>query len=450
MKAKALGLSVLGLFLVTAGCGSTPAPERLKSLSSAIQNGTVDSTNKYPYVVGIEIQGQMGGGRCTGAIIAPNLVLTARHCVVNNVKEQVDCKTDTFPAPLSARSFSVTTNPQMGGRASYRSVTKVFVPQQTAFCGNDIALFILSSNIPATEATPITPAIAPLSDSKAYPAQLYVDQVGYGITSPNANDSGTRRYKEAVNVLCIPGNPAFGCDDAVTQGALSANDLLAGDGTCSGDSGSSALDSRSIIKGAPMTLGVLSRGGVSDDGKTCVGSIYTRTDVWSALIISAANEAAQAGGYNPPAWTTQSNPGTPTPDAGPGTNPSGNPATPGSGSKPLGDGCNADTDCATNNCAAPTAGIGFTCTQECGSGCPDGYGCVSGFCFAGAGGSGPGGTGSDPQANGAQPGAGDPVQTTTKTGCSVSRVADPGKPIPWKSAFFGLAALALLRRKRQG
>src|SRR5450631_3208890 len=83
-------------FLALVACaGSSNAPtERTSNTSSPVQGGKGDSGD--PYAVGV-----CGGGPnacdliCSGALIAPNLVMTARHCV-NDAPQQIDCKSAQF------------------------------------------------------------------------------------------------------------------------------------------------------------------------------------------------------------------------------------------------------------------------------------------------------------------------------------------------------------------
>lgn len=51
----------------------------------------------------------------------------------------------------------------------------------------------------------------------------------------------------------------------------------------------------------------------------------------------------------------------------------------------LGEACTKDAACKSAVCAAPSADVGFTCSQACdaSSPCPQGYGCAGGFCFKG-------------------------------------------------------------------
>src|SRR5262245_10693512 len=65
-----------------ANCASTedPAP-RTSRTSAAVKGGSPDSTSTAVVAVVLSRPTNAGVGFCTGTLIAPNLVLTARHCV---------------------------------------------------------------------------------------------------------------------------------------------------------------------------------------------------------------------------------------------------------------------------------------------------------------------------------------------------------------------------------
>ena len=78
-----------------------------------IRGGTVDST--HTSVVGILID--FGGGDqsiCSGTLIAPNLVLTAQHCVAGLTSQFVVCGDTPFGAQYPASTFHVTTQTAFG------------------------------------------------------------------------------------------------------------------------------------------------------------------------------------------------------------------------------------------------------------------------------------------------------------------------------------------------
>src|SRR6187551_2390321 len=61
--------------------------------TAPIVGGANDSTDKQVFAISIN-----ESALCSGSLIAPNLVLTARHCVapISGGDETVSCATDTF------------------------------------------------------------------------------------------------------------------------------------------------------------------------------------------------------------------------------------------------------------------------------------------------------------------------------------------------------------------
>ena len=89
--------TVLPAMVALIACGSTESPvepERVDQRFDPIVGGTLDTSTANDSVVMIFRQiSQSSYSLCTGALIAPNLVLTARHCV-SNTTETVDCQND--------------------------------------------------------------------------------------------------------------------------------------------------------------------------------------------------------------------------------------------------------------------------------------------------------------------------------------------------------------------
>lgn len=398
----------------------TPNAERTATANAPIQGGTSDGTT-HPFAVGFCIDpsgspdpsdcNSLQVDICSGALIAPNLVVTARHCV-QNTDEQINCATSSFSGQRG-NAFYITTDPDFTTATHWHTVSNINVPNPTPVCGNDIALLTLADNVPAAEATPITPVVQyPMTTHPMY--SLSVTAIGYGATQAGTNPpgAGTRRIKENILLECTDGDPvlAKSCQGVFDSGAIDPKEFITGDGTCQGDSGSSAYDQNSFVKGQFNSFGVLSRGGES--GTTCTEAIYTRLDSWRDLIVQVATAAAATGGYPVPDWTK---PAPPLDDAG-------NPTQPTKGQ--LGDSCSANGDCASNNCSQSV------CTQACDSSnaCPDGFACNNGFCFA------------SQNANGGS------TTTTTTTSCGCKLAGGPNNPVPWKTLGIALGAMMLGRR----
>jgi V8-like Glu-specific endopeptidase len=448
MKARVMGtsaaLAMIGV-VCASGCSGEPAErtERIDRSNQAIQGGTDDVL--HTYAVGV-----CGGSPnncnlfCSGTLIAPNLVVTARHCVSQVPSGAVDCASTNFGAQQPASRFYVTTGASMmsSATATWFQVASIVTPTPTALCGNDLALLVLRANVPASQATPATPNV--IYDLRDH-VHLSTTQtaIGYGIDAPGTQTEGTRRIRQNIPITCIP-HDSSGVDcysDPQAIDFIKEAEYAAGDGTCEGDSGSGPYEQLSFNSGKPIVLGALSRGGVSLDGTTCQGAIYTRLDSWRQLIIDTGKKAALAGGYTPPAWTNAPPPPPPS-DGGTTAPPKDSGATPASDASTgaLGAACVSNDDCDAKDCSS-IDGTAFVCTEACGSGarCPDGFACKSGFCFAGA-------------APMTPPNA---ATTTTTSGCSVARASaddrsDPSKPVPWVGCMaIAIVTVLRLRRRRE-
>ncbi len=273
--------AIILLAAVASGCMSndwTPE-EPVVVHRQEIQGGTTDST--HTSVVGIVINTGQGQAICSGTLIAPNLVLTAQHCVAQLSSPFVVCGQSPFGAQYPPSAFGVTTETTMPqSSAGYTGVSSVHVPPGGSdACGFDIALLQLSTSITTTE--PIVPRIdIPVTEGETYTA------IGYGHIG-NGSGAGTRRQLANREVLCATG-------DCPRNQGIEAAEFAGTDGTCQGDSGGAPLDAEGRV------LGALSRG---PDG--CLGSVYSSVSTWATWLRNIGELAASEGGYTAPTWVTQ-------------------------------------------------------------------------------------------------------------------------------------------------
>lgn len=414
------------LFVLVA-CASEDAltipdgPITFDSTQQAIQGG--QTTSDYPFVLGMIAAVSGAYGVCTATLIAPNLALTARHCVSDVSSENIDCRRTRFTKDSPAGNLAVTAKSQLSqNERDYYGVRKVILPSDKDMCGHDIALMILDENIPSSIATPIEPAIHE-SIEIGDRGVTAITAIGYG-TTDGRNNSGVRRIRENIPLLCAYGHPTGRLDcDKVPQDLstlMTDSDFIVDQGVCQGDSGSSAFEQSAFDDGVYRSIGVLSRG----PGGGCEMGVYTRLDAQKDLIIDAAKQAAELGGYPVPAWVKAP------------LDPNDPPTSP-EDKKSLGETCEAPADCESDVCVED--GDSAVCSKACADSeeCDEGFACSDdGYCLA---------IEQAPTTSGKKK----KKEDTTTIGCSVS--SDPTKPIPWRSgssAAVLATAVALLLRRR--
>ena len=330
-------------------CAAADGEPGTGSWSSAISGGEPDSVDSNVFVLGSH-RSANEFALCSASLIAPNLLLTARHCV-STVTEQVTCGQTVASPPLAVNTFFASSTQSIDDTGStFFSVSDISVPSQSGeICGFDLALLTLSTVVPASVATPLVPRI----DRAVVRGESY-RAVGYGqISSDDAAIAGSRMVRTGLKVDCAPGKCGLGA---------ASSEFVGETGICSGDSGGPALDSTGKV------VGVVSRGATG-----CTYPIYGSVASWKGWLIGVAEQAAVAGDYAPPFWVTTGLSDLPvdvSPDAGSaGASDGGAGAAPSTSFGVQGDKCGAAQDCKAGfGCFSPTgATTDAYCAAFCGT-----------------------------------------------------------------------------------
>ncbi len=286
---------------------------------------------------------------CTGSLLAPNLVLTARHCVSNLDTTAVLCDGNgnsisgggnilgDFP-PSSLSVYYGATRADANTATPDAKAIALYHDNATNLCNHDLALILLDHAIPNAVIAQIRLDSPPVVNEETI-------AVGFGLTN-NSTFPTVRQQRQNVPIKIVGPFPGD-----LYMPAVAPNDFVVGESICSGDSGGPSLD---MTTGA--ILGVVSTGGNSqpydpnNPAAECINATnyYTRVDGFVDVI----NQACADAGQDP--WLE----GGPDPRLA-----------------KFGGACATGADCQSGLCLSSG-----TCTQDCTAdptSCPSGYACTA-------------------------------------------------------------------------
>jgi Trypsin len=302
--------ALLASVLASVGCGA-PEPTGLGSRTAAIVNGDV-SPDEQNAIVAIEFP---SGLSFTGTIVAPTLVLTARHAVVEYADRTsstvLNCTESLRGAPVDHNVAPEDLSVHVGSKAPLEpaaGVVRIFSGGSLDLCESDVALLELDTSLDV----PPLPLRLQSETEQGESGTL----IGWGLTE---RDVGTRGFvsphgsRRQVQLTV----EAVGPDKVKLEGGVNLNVpdswFVTGPGACYGDSGAPFVSQRTgAVIGVVSTQELLSTGAEAGSLEGClVGkSAYRRLAApqyaWLKEAFRAAGQAPWYEGLAPPAATGSS------------------------------------------------------------------------------------------------------------------------------------------------
>ncbi len=270
---RAVACAAAGLALSGCIVPAAPSPLSMRTIA-AEESGVV--------ALGTRVDGDPSRlTLCSGALIASNLVITARHCVSHSITSTPSCD-------AHGRSHN---GAHLGGDADPSTIA-VYVgehvrvdrdvprahglqtihPAGKVLCDSDVAFVVLDRPL-------VGVAILPLRLVGTVALGDHVRPVGFG--GGSAMTLGDRVGRDGSTVLSI--GPVA---NANTGAVLGPREFEVDRATCRGDSGGPAIDT---VTGE--IVGVVSRGGSCS---AAGNHVYTRIDAYASLARLAIREASRA------------------------------------------------------------------------------------------------------------------------------------------------------------
>jgi hypothetical protein len=279
------------IFVAACAAPGDVADGPTSKVSSAVIHGTDSTAAQDAVVLVMHYDAKKVGGDstgCSGTLLAPRLVLTARHCVADtdetalcdsngNAVQGGAIQADNAATKLYA--IAGTTRPNfISDIDKVVRGAEIIDDGSKVLCNHDLALLLLEKALPGGKTAPIRLDGGPHKDEA-------VTLVGWGVTD-KTDLPPVRQQRGALKIVNV--GPAD---------RLGSSEFTLGESACSGDSGGPLFADAS---GA--VIGVVSRGGNASgaapgDVARCIGpsteNVFTSTSGFKDLILSAYQKAGQ-------------------------------------------------------------------------------------------------------------------------------------------------------------
>ena len=260
--------------------------------SSAVISGEPSDTSQDAVVLLVHYDPDTrSAGQCTGTLLAPRLVLTARHCVADtDPNAACTAEGDSLAGGEIRRNRKASTlyvftgqdRPDFHGEIEADGEgMKILDNGGENLCNNDIALLVLKEPVKNAKIAPIR------LDTDVEKGEL-ITAVGWGVTEKTPQPA-VRMQRTGVQITGVGPD-----EDAMPP--VPSKEFEVGESICSGDSGGPAF-----AEATGAVIGVVSRGGnntrpdETDPSATCIegNNLYTKVSAFKDLILQAYELAEQ-------------------------------------------------------------------------------------------------------------------------------------------------------------
>ena len=263
------------------------ARAKVGRVSSAVINGKDSDKSQDQVVLLVHYDpAKRDFGSCTGTLLSPRLVLTARHCVADT-DESAACDVKGVPLaqgairgnhkPDTVYVFTGPTRPDFGAGdiTPDGQGAKIIDDGGMNLCNHDIALLILKEPIKDAKISPIR-LDGPIVKGETLTA------IGWGVTDTTPSPD-VRQQRTGIKVMGI------GPNESETSFPVPPNEFQVGESICSGDSGGPALASTKAIVGIVSRGGNATRPDPQNPAATCINgeNLYTKVEPFRDMILEA-------------------------------------------------------------------------------------------------------------------------------------------------------------------